>query len=111
MAERMRGRFLVAEDAGAAVGYIMLSRVLDEGSVDSIAVAPEYRRRGAADALMREAIRRGRETGLALITLEVRAGNAPAIALYGKHGFLEAGRRKNYYIRPREDAILMTLVL
>ena len=47
----------------------------------------------------------------AFLMLEVRAGNEPAIALYRKHGFVEVGRRKNYYEKPREDAILMTLVL
>ena len=45
---------------------------------------------------------------LSFLTLEVRAGNGPAIQLYLKHGFEQVGRRKNYYQRPREDAILMT---
>ena len=51
---------------------------------------------------------KGREH-LALLTLEVRASNAPAIALYEKYGFVPVGRRKNYYDAPREDAVLMTL--
>ena len=46
---------------------------------------------------------------LAFLTLEVRASNAPANALYAKHGFVEVGRRKNYYDDPKEDALLMTL--
>ena len=45
---------------------------------------------------------------LAFLTLEVRASNAPAIALYRKHGFQEAGRRKDYYRDPTEDALLLT---
>ena len=48
------------------------------------------------------------EANLAFLTLEVRASNEPAIALYRKHGFEEAGRRKNYYTKPTEDAIIMT---
>ena len=60
-----------------------------------------------AEALLDAYIQYGREH-LAFLTLEVRAGNAPAIALYRKHGFQEAGRRKNYYQQPREDAIIMT---
>ena len=39
----------------------------------------------------------------------MRASNAPAIALYEKHGFVEVGRRRGYYEKPKEDAILMTL--
>lgn len=111
MIGRLRDRFTVALAGETLVGHIVLSAVLDEGSIDNVAVSPEYRRRGVADALVRDAIARGRDMGLAFITLEVRAGNDPAIALYRKHGFVEVGRRKNYYEKPREDAILMTLVL
>jgi ribosomal-protein-alanine N-acetyltransferase len=45
---------------------------------------------------------------LSFVTLEVRAGNAPAIALYEKHGFQRVGLRRNYYERPKEDALIMT---
>ena len=48
---------------------------------------------------------------LAFLTLEVRKSNAPAIALYAKHGFQEVGCRKHYYEKPKEDALLMTLFL
>ena len=63
--------------------------------------------RGFADALIDTFVRFG-AARLAFLTLEVRAGNAPAIALYEKHGFYEVGRRKGYYDDPKEDAILMT---
>ena len=100
---------LLAEgEDGAVLGYAVLSVVLDEGNLDNIAVAPDARRRGVADALLGALTGFGREH-LALLTLEVRASNAPAIALYEKHGFTAAGRRKNYYDAPCEDAILMTL--
>ena len=47
-------------------------------------------------------------SGLAFLTLEVRASNYAAITLYGSRGFRGEGRRKNYYDHPKEDAIIMT---
>lgn len=99
----------VAED-GTVLGYAGLNVVLDEGSVERVAVKGKYRRMGVADALIDTFVRFGR-AHLALITLEVRASNAAAIALYMKHGFAQVGRRKNYYAAEHEDAILMTLEL
>ena len=104
-------RFTVAMDGDTLAGYGALSSILDEGNLDNIAVAPAYRRQGLGETLLREIIRRARERQCAVLYLEVRAGNAPAIALYEKHGFEAVGRRKNYYEKPREDAILMTLVI
>lgn len=100
---------LLAEGADGAIwGYAVLSVILDEGNLDNIAVAPEARRQGVADALLGVLTGFGREH-LSALMLEVRASNAPAIALYEKHGFAAVGRRKNYYDAPKEDAILMTL--
>lgn len=99
--------FLCAEDGTGVLGYVGLMTVMDEGYISNIAVAPEARRRGIADALLDALAARTNGT-LAFLTLEVRASNAPAIALYEKHGFSVAGRRKNYYEQPREDALLMT---
>ena len=109
MIGRMADKFTVATEGDALMGYIVLSTVLDEGNIDNVAVSPAYRRRGAADALVADAVARSRDMGLAFLMLEVRAGNEPAIALYRKHGFVEVGRRKNYYDDPKEDALLMTL--
>ena len=105
--------FLVAEDAdsGAVLGYVALSYVLDEGNLDNIAVAPAYRRQGVAAALIETLLRRARELSLACVMLEVRQSNAPAIALYESFGFAPVGKRKGYYEKPREDAVLMTLFL
>ena len=100
---------LLAEgEDGTLLGYAVLNTVLDEGNLDNIAVAPQARRQGVADALLSALTSFGREH-LACLMLEVRASNAPAIALYEKHGFAAVGRRKNYYSAPREDAVLMTL--
>ncbi len=100
--------FIVAEsEDGGVLGYAGLQVVLDEGYIDNIAVEPNARRHGVADELLDVFCRFG-EANLAFLTLEVRASNAPAIALYRKHGFEEAGRRKNYYTKPTEDAVIMT---
>ena len=95
-----------AEDE-RVLGYAVLSVVLDEGSLDKIAVDPACRRQGVGEELLKVFLRFGR-ANLAFVTLEVRAGNAAAIGLYEKLGFLQVGRRKNYYAKEREDAILMT---
>ena len=102
---------LVALCGGERAGYLVLSHVLDEGSVDSVCTGPEFRRRGAGSALLRAAIEEGRRLSLARITLEVRKSNTAAIALYEKYGFLSLGIRPGYYERPREDAVIMTLEL
>ncbi|MBD5133874.1 MAG: ribosomal protein S18-alanine N-acetyltransferase [Clostridiales bacterium] len=100
---------LLAEgEDGTILGYAVLSVILDEGNLDNIAVAPDHRRQGVADALLGALTGFGRER-LSVLMLEVRSSNAPAIALYEKHGFAAVGRRKNYYDAPREDALLMTL--
>ena len=101
--------FLTAVDnSGAVLGYVGMMFVLDEGYVSNVAVAPVYRRQGVADALISALMTRAEELKMAFVTLEVRAGNEPAKALYAKHGFVPVGRRKNYYDLPKEDAILMT---
>ena len=108
---RLYGRFILAMEGDELLGYGVLSSILDEGSLDNIATAPEHRQKGVGSALLTEIVRRGREMGLAFITLEVRASNEPAIGLYKKYGFAPVGRRKNYYENPREDAVLMTAIL
>ena len=102
--------FLAAVENGTVLGYVGLEHVLDEGYISNIAVAPEARRRGIADMLLDELGSRARGLGLSFVTLEVRDSNHPARALYEKHGFSVVGRRKNYYTRPKEDAVLMTLI-
>ena len=93
---------------GSLLGWAEVRAILDEGTLERIAVAPAARRRGIGEALLARAIREGRGE-LAFLTLEVRAGNTPAIGLYEKLGFREVGRRKNYYREEGEDALLLTL--
>lgn len=100
--------FIVAQrDDGEVLGYAGLHVILDEGYIDNVAVRPEYRRQGVADRLLDVFCRFG-QARLAFLTLEVRPSNTAAVALYEKHGFTEAGRRKNYYENPTEDALLLT---
>ena len=101
--------YLAAVDGDTLVGYIGVQTVLDEGYINNVAVRPEYRRQGIAAALISLLVEQARAIGLAFMTLEVRESNAPAIPLYEKLGFTTVGRRKNYYEKPREDAILMTI--
>ena len=100
--------FLVAEEDGQIKGYVNLMHVLDEGYIGNVAVDPAARRRGVGRALIAALLERAAQLELAFVTLEVRPSNAPAVALYRGFGFEEAGRRKNYYEKPSEDALLMT---
>ena len=103
--------FIAAVADDKLLGYVGMMYVLDEGYIANVAVSPEYRRLGIADALIEKLLLISDELGLSFVTLEVRASNIPAIGLYTKHGFLPVGRRKNYYDLPKEDAILMTKYL
>lgn len=104
--------FLVALDAqGAVVGYAGLQVVLDEGYILNVAVRPDCRRQGVAGQLLNVFLNFAKGNQLSFLTLEVRASNYAAIALYGSRGFRGTGRRKNYYEHPREDAVIMTLDL
>lgn len=101
--------FLVAlDDGGHVAGYAGLQVILDEGYITNVAVQPEYRRQGVAGQLLAVFLNFAKGNHLAFLTLEVRASNYGAIALYGGLGFRSVGRRKNYYEHPREDAIIMT---
>ena len=107
--DNMLSAFLVAlDDFGRVVGYAGLQVVLDEGYITNIAVRPECRKQGIAGKLLQVFLDFAEANCLAFLTLEVRASNYDAIALYGTRGFRSVGRRKNYYEHPREDALIMT---
>ena len=102
--------FLVAlePETDKVIGYAGLLVAADEGYITNVAVFPPYRRRGVAGKLLDVFLRFARANHLAFLTLEVRPSNAAAIALYTRFGFREAGRRRNYYDLPREDALILT---
>ena len=96
--------WLVAVEEGEVLGYVGSQTVLQEADMMNIAVADTHRRRGIARMLVEELIR---QLDAYQLTLEVRASNAPAIALYEKLGFTQVGLRKNYYHKPKEDALIL----
>lgn len=108
--DNLLSAFLVAlDEGGRVVGYAGVQIILDEGYITNVAVRPECRRQGIAAKLLQVFLDFAKANRLAFLTLEVRASNYDAIALYGSRGFRSVGRRKNYYEHPKEDAIIMTL--
>ena len=104
--------FLVAtNDEGRVLAYVSLSCVLDEGYINNIAVSPDCRGQGIAELLLDALSKEAKSRELIFMTLEVREGNTPAIKLYEKHGFKAVGLRRDYYQKPTESAVLMTLFL
>lgn len=88
-------------------GYGGMWYILEEGHITNIAVSPDFRKAGFGKKLLDEMIRKGEAKRISSFTLEVRRGNADAIKLYKKAGFIEAGVRKGYYTDNNEDAIIM----
>jgi [ribosomal protein S18]-alanine N-acetyltransferase len=100
------GICLAARLEGKLVGYLVCSRYDTVWHVMNVSVDPSERRRGIASALL-EALWRRVNDPQGRYTLEVRPSNAGAIALYGRHGFKAAGRRRCYYQDNGEDAVIM----
>lgn len=109
--------FIVAKDNGfvlendgntRVVGYIALMQILNESELVSIAVDEEYREMGIAREILDIAYEMAADRGIEMIHLEVRESNEPAINLYESEGFVKDGRRKGFYDKPKEDAILYT---
>ena len=99
--------WLVAVDGETVAGYVGSQTVLDETDMMNVAVHPDYRRQGIAEKLVLELADRLKTRESHCLTLEVRASNAPAIALYEKLDFKQIGLRKNYYRNPKEDALIL----
>ena len=99
--------WIVALDGDQVVGYVGSQTVCGETDVMNIAVHPDFRRRGIAESLIGCLILELKNRGSHSLTLEVRASNEGAIALYEKLGFTQVGRRPRYYRNPREDALIL----
>ena len=99
--------WLVALDGETVAGYVGSQTVLDETDMMNIAVHPDFRRQGVARALIPALVEELKKRGSRCLTLEVRASNAPARALYEKLGFVHMGTRRNYYRNPKEDALIL----
>lgn len=96
-----------AEREGRLQGFALLRLFAPECELMRIVVDPAARRRGLAAGLLRSAFAELAAAGCETCFLEVRAGNAPALALYAALGFARDGLRKNYYENPVEDALLL----
>jgi ribosomal-protein-alanine N-acetyltransferase len=106
-----RVAFLVADARGEVHGYVVAWYVLDEGEIGNLAVDDAARRQGIGARLLDGAIEKVRSADVDSLYLEVRDSNAAARALYASRGFVEVGRRKEYYRRPKEDALVLRLDL
>jgi ribosomal-protein-alanine N-acetyltransferase len=95
------------DETDELVGYLVLSRYVDAWHVMNVAVAPEWRRRGVATALLERLLDDTRDDAQRGYTLEVRVSNVGAIALYERFGFKPKGVRRGYYTDNREDALIM----
>lgn len=93
---------------GTVAGYAGMHAVAGEGYFTNVAVTPACRRCGVADALLHALTAYARENALFRLTLEVRVSNAPALALYTKHGFVTDGIRPRFYAAPVEDAAILS---
>lgn len=109
-AEKENGIVLYIADGDNIAALLSGYTAVGEADITSVAVAPEYRRRGLALQLMErfgELLPEDTES----IFLEVRESNTAAIALYEKCGFLRLSVRKNFYSAPRENAVVMQKIL
>ncbi len=87
------------------IGYTGTWMIFEEAHITTMAVDPDFRKKGVANFLMKHLLRKFKDRGVTYSFLEVRSSNYPAQKLYEKYGFTIAGRRKNYYCD--EDAIIM----
>lgn len=101
--------YYLAEDIenSKIVGGCVIFHILDEGDITNVAVDEAYRGQGIATSLLAYAIEQGEAEGIVDFTLEVRAGNEPAIRVYEKNGFEGVGIRPGFYEAPKEDALVM----
>lgn len=100
--------YLVAETPeGRIAGYCGLYQVFSEGEITNVAVAFAQRRQGVAETMLTRLLEQGKQMGIESFFLEVRQSNLAARRLYEKLGFSGNGIRKNFYEKPREDAVIM----
>lgn len=97
----------LAEEDQSLAGYIVARVIADELHVNNVAVRPRVRRHRIGTELLNAVLRQGTTLGSQTAWLEVRAGNKAAQRLYESCGFQVAGRRRNYYSFPVEDALIM----
>lgn len=105
-AKKDNGYVLYVVDNENVIALLSGYSAVGEADITSIAVHPEYRRKGLALRLIERFIEMIPDDAESIF-LEVRESNAPAIALYEKCGFERLSVRKNFYSQPRENAVVM----
>ena len=99
--------WLVAVEGEAVAGYVGSQTVCNETDMMNVAVTADFRRRGIGEQLVTALVEELKTIDSHCLTLEVRASNTPAQAMYEKLGFAEIGRRPRYYQNPKEDALIL----
>ena len=99
--------YIVAEIDGKVAGYCGMYIAFEEGNISNVAVAPEYRRQKIAANMLKNILKLAKEKGVTAVVLEVRETNTGAIRLYEQIGFEEVGIRKDFYDKPKENALIM----
>ncbi len=99
--------YIVAKENDNVAGDAGMYLSFEEGNIANVAVNPLSRRKGIGEKIVRDILNRAYEKGVRDVFLEVRETNSVAIALYEKIGFKEEGIRKNFYDKPRENALIM----
>jgi len=100
-------RYLVAKVGSQVVGFGGMLFIGTDGHVTTLSVDPAWRRLGIATRLLSALCRQAIAEGMTAVTLEVRAHNPEAQALYRAFGFAPAGVRRNYYAETDEDALVI----
>lgn len=99
--------YYVAEERGEVAGCCGVRNLIGEGEITNVAVKETFRGRGVAEAMLTALMEEGKKAGISAYTLEVRAGNVAAVRLYEKLGFVTEGVRRDFYEKPKEDALIM----
>lgn len=99
--------YVVAQEDGVLLGMCGVKNILGEGEITNVAVKSGRRGEGIGSLLMSELLRLGAARGIKAFTLEVRQSNTAAIALYQKFSFCTEGIRRDFYEKPRENALIM----
>ncbi|MBQ8409533.1 MAG: ribosomal protein S18-alanine N-acetyltransferase [Clostridia bacterium] len=100
---------MVCRKDGIVCAYGGMLVAVDEGQITNIATHPDFRRMGYGRAVVEALIRYAKNNRLDSISLEVRESNRAAIALYSALGFKVEGKRKDFYTKPTEAALVMIL--
>lgn len=107
MAQNKNAEYIVGLLGEKIIAYAGAWIAFDEAEIMNIAVDENFRRQGVGKKIFAELLKNCIERGANAVTLEVRPSNTAAIRLYESFGLKSVGRRKNYYDKPVEDALIM----